>query len=314
MKLWFDGRGGVSAEPAAGKGAFTWVHVEPGQGADAGALEGDVPDALVRAALTAPDPRPRCTVMGDGAIVILRGVKLTDGVTPGDMVSIRLWLEPGKIVSYQTHPLNAITRFRDAMEAAKAPKSPGEFVAKLALRLAASTEPVVGRLNEAIDALEDDLIDGKVAPGFRRALGDARRTAIKLRRFLLPQRDALSTLEIEDLTWLHKADRTRLREASERVIHLGEELDAIRDRAQVVHDEISDLRAERMNDQMLVLSVVASLFLPLGLLTGLLGINVGGMPGLHWPWAFWVVCALLAGLFAIEWWLFRRIGLLRRKD
>jgi zinc transporter len=95
------------------------------------------------------------------------------------------------------------------------------------------------------------------------------------------------------------------------VLRLGEDLDAIRDRSQVVHDQIMDRRAERMNNQMLVLSVVAAIFLPLGLLTGLLGINVGGIPGTDNPWAFWIVCAaLIATAVALVLW-FRRIGLFR---
>ena len=87
-------------------------------------------------------------------------------------------------------------------------------------------------------------------------------------------------------------------------------LDAIRDRAQVVRDQVVDIRAEAMNRQMLVLSVVAAIFLPLGLLTGLLGINVGGIPGAGTPWAFWAVCGILVAILAFEIWLYRRLKLL----
>jgi zinc transporter len=100
-----------------------------------------------------------------------------------------------------------------------------------------------------------------------------------------------------------------LREAAERVTRLGEELDAIRDRAQVIHDQIMDRRAETMNRQMLILSVVAALFLPLGLLTGLLGVNVGGIPGADNPWAFEILCGLLVLIGAAQFWFFKRIGL-----
>ena len=72
-----------------------------------------------------------------------------------------------------------------------------------------------------------------------------------------------------------------------------------------------DMRAEASNRQMLVLSVVAAIFLPLGLITGLLGINVGGMPGSNDPNAFWAVCVMLVVITAGEIWLFRWMGLLR---
>ena len=74
-------------------------------------------------------------------------------------------------------------------------------------------------------------------------------------------------------------------------------------------DELSNALAERMNRNMYVLSVVAAIFLPLGFLTGLLGINVGGIPGADQPLAFWIFVALLAALVAAQVWLFRRMKL-----
>ncbi|HKL55753.1 MAG TPA: CorA family divalent cation transporter, partial [Roseovarius sp.] len=139
-----------------------------------------------------------------------------------------------------------------------------------------------------------------------------RRMAIKLRRHIAPQRDALSTFEIEDLPWLTHEDRSRLREAVERVTRLSEELDAIRDRAQVVQDQIMEHRSEVMNRQMLILSVVAAIFLPLGLLTGLLGINVGGMPGADDPRAFWFVTVGIVVIGLVLFGIFRMLGWLRR--
>ncbi len=134
-----------------------------------------------------------------------------------------------------------------------------------------------------------------------------------LRRHMAPQRDALSTFEIEDLPWISSEYRPRMREATERMTRLSEELDAIRDRAQVVQDQIMDTRAEAMNRQMLILSVVAAIFLPLGLITGLLGINVGGVPGVENRWSFWIVTILLVIIGVLLAWVFKRIGMLGRQ-
>ena len=73
-----------------------------------------------------------------------------------------------------------------------------------------------------------------------------------------------------------------------------------------------DSRAEAMNRQMLLLSIVTAVFLPLGLITGLLGINVGGIPGTASPYAFWIVCTILLALGALLLALFRRLGWLIR--
>jgi zinc transporter len=63
-----------------------------------------------------------------------------------------------------------------------------------------------------------------------------------------------------------------------------------------------------MNRNMYVLAIVAGVFLPLGLLTGLLGINVGGIPGADTPWAFAAVAVGLGVLGAIELWVLKRFG------
>ena len=69
-----------------------------------------------------------------------------------------------------------------------------------------------------------------------------------------------------------------------------------------------DRRAEVMNRQMLLLSVVAAVFLPLGLLSGMLGMNVGGVPGANAPVAFWIVTALMAAIGLGLWAVFRWMG------
>jgi zinc transporter len=225
------------------------------------------------------------------------------------MVSLRLYLTGHYVVSVQKRNLQALSDVVDEAARGIGPTSPGDLVARIALRLADRAEPVVARLNERIDDMEE-AAESKPVQGLRAELADIRRVSIVLRRYMFPQRDALSTLEIEDLTWINGHDRSRLREATERMTRLGEELDAIRDRAQVVHDMLMDMRAEVMNRQMLLLSVVAAIFLPLGLITGLLGINVGGIPGTDYPWAFWMVCVMLLAIGSLQLWLFRKLGLL----
>ncbi len=296
--------------PSGDGAGFAWLHMARDHPNLGGYLAACGIDRFVREALTADETRPRCTVHGNGVLLNLRGVNLNPGAEPEDMVSVRFWIEAHRIVGLWVRPLVAVADLKAAAERGQAPVSPGDLVAKLALRLADRAEPVVAALNEKIDTLEEQVLDAEGGIS-REELSGVRRSAILLRRYLLPQRDALTTLEIEDLGWLSDRDRSHLREAAERVLRLGEDLDAIRDRSQVVHDQIMDRRAERMNNQMLVLSVAAAIFLPLGLLTGLLGINVGGIPGTDNPWAFWIVCAaLIATAVALVLW-FRRIGLFR---
>jgi zinc transporter len=314
-----DGAGGATAVvPVAAKfappeGGFTWVHVNATGAGGQGWLAGAGFDPLTLAALTAGETRPRATAHGETVLAYLRGVNLNPGAEPEDMVSLRLFVSAALVVTVERRELVAVDDVIAGFSRGPGPTSPGELVARLALRIAERAEPVVARLNERIDDLEDDVPEQGPVAGLRGELADIRRMAIMMRRYLFPQRDALSTLEIEDMAWLDQHARSRLREATERVTRLAEELDAIRDRAQVVHDMVMDLRSEAMNRQMLLLSVVSAIFLPLGFITGLMGINVGGIPGAHTPWAFWATTALLVLMALALAALFRHFGYLGRK-
>lgn len=290
--------------------AFRWVHLHRDNPETIEWLRGQGIDSLVLEALLAEETRPRCTVHGDGVILILRGVNLNPGAEPEDMVSVRLWIDQSGVIGIWRRPLMAVRDLLDDANRHNAPHSPGDLVAKLALRLADRAEPLIATLNEQLDDLEEAVLDETVDLS-RGPLARIRRMAIVLRRFMFPQRDALTTLEIESLSWLTDRDRSRIREAADRITRLGEELDAIRDRAQVVHDQVLDKRSETMNRRMLVLAVATAFFLPLGLLTGLLGINVGGIPGADVKWAFGAVCGLIVVIGAVQYWLFRHFDLMR---
>ncbi len=143
----------------------------------------------------------------------------------------------------------------------------------------------------------------------RERLAAVRRQAIVLRRYFAPQREALQRLASDpDMApWLESRDRHQLREVADRITRYVEDLDAGRERASVVHDQLANHLSDELNRGMYTLSIVAAVFLPLGFLTGLLGINVGGMPGADTPWAFAAVCVILAVLAGLEVWLLRRL-------
>ncbi|MCB1343245.1 MAG: zinc transporter ZntB [Pseudooceanicola sp.] len=290
---------------------LVWLHFARPTPAEQDWLSDAALDPVVLEALDAAETRPRCTVHGDGVLMNMRGVNLSEGAQPEDMVSLRLWVTGGLVISVQRRPVQAVRDVITACERGAGPVDAGDLVARLALRLADRAEPVVAELNERIDDLEDRF-EAKDHIRLRGQVAEIRRVSIILRRFMFPLRDALSTFGIEDMGWLTSNARSRVREATERVTRLAEDLDSIRDRAEVVHDQMLELRAEVANRQMLVLSVVTAIFLPLGLVTGLLGINVGGIPGAQDPWAFWQVCALLLAIVAVQVVLFRRLGLLRK--
>ena len=84
-----------------------------------------------------------------------------------------------------------------------------------------------------------------------------------------------------------------------------EDLDSSRERASVAQEELMSRLSENMEKRMYALSLVATVFLPLGFMTGLLGVNVGGIPGAENKMGFLIVCFVLAGTAGIQFWIFK---------
>lgn len=307
-----DGAGGArleagSAQPADAEGVV-WAHLRRDSAAAANWLAAERVPRLVRQALTAEETRPRCTPLEGGLLLILRGVNLNPDADPEDMVSIRLWTDGKRILTVWLRRLLAVGDLDQMLAEGRGPKDLGEFLTMLSDRLVARMEPVIAEIDDRIDALEDEIIE-RHDPALRERLAAVRRQAIVLRRYFAPQREALLRLATDPdaAPWLEARDRHLLREIADRITRYVEDLDAGRERASVVHDQLANHLSDELNRGMYVLSVIAAVFLPLGFLTGLLGINVGGLPGVETPWAFAVVCLILAVLAALEIWLLRHL-------
>ena len=313
--LVLDGRGGARAlswtgfGKARGEGETLWLHFDRGEPRARDWIAGEAGlDETVAEALLAEEPRPRCVARPDGTLLILRGVNLNPGSDPEDMVSLRMWITAGRILTVRHRRVMAVTDVRRQLEGGTGPHNSGELVAELAERLSERMEPVLADLEDRTDDLEVGIVTSFGGES-QSSLGEIRREAVALRRYLAPQREALERLKETASQAFDPSSRHALVEAANRVMRYVEDLDSIRERAQVMHDEIAGRVAEKLNRTMYLLSVIALIFLPLTFFTGLLGINVGGIP-LQSELGFGVVTAILVAAGVLEVVLVRRMRLL----
>ena len=261
-------------------------------------------EAVVAEAILAPETRPRSLVLGDGLLVILRGVNLNPGADPEDMVSVRIWIAGNRIISSGQRKLLSIDDLCREIEQGKGPVNPGEFLVRLGELTADRIGDVVSDVDDVVDGLESELLTAEHHE-LRYALANVRRQNVALRRYLAPQRDALARLVTERSPLIDDLVRMQLRELTDRMTRYIEDLDAARERAAVTHEELLNRLAELTNRRMYLLTTIAAIFLPLSFITGLLGINVGGIPGAGNSRAFLVVVGLLAVISAVQWIYFR---------
>ena len=284
-----------------------WVHLDRTKdGAKRWVAESAGLDPLAAHSLLAEETRPRVQQFNGGLVVILRGVNLNEGAEPDELIAIRLWLEPTRVVTLRQFRFGTIVELRERAEKSQAPATTGGFLSAVAMGLSARLDPVVTNLQSLLDTIEESMIDRDAdQPSWRAQLADIRRQAITLRRYLAPQRDALMGLAIDPPEFFAKRDVAEIRVAAEHVARVVDALEETRDRAAVTQDELRARHEARLSRTLYLLTIVATVALPLGLLTGLLGINVGGIPLAGSHWGFLIVCVLMLIVAAAEVVLFK---------
>lgn len=299
----FDGKGQgkilpakeINFTPAEEENSFLWIHIDYSTEEGKNLLVERQIDRVVKNNLIDEDTRPRFFHLQEGLFLSLRAVNLNPGSDPDDMIGIRIWITPQLIISSNSRPLFSLQDIVEQTGEGRGPATPASFINLLIERLAVRAENVIEQLDVSFEELEDLLLD-QHSYDLRSSLSELRRQAIRLRRYFAPQRETLQQLLIEPPEWYSKRDKVHLRENVNKFKRYLEELDYLVDRAIVAQEELNGSYSEMLNKRMYTLSLVATLFMPLGFLTGLLGINVGGIPWAENPYGFLFICITISAL------------------
>lgn len=243
-------------------------------------------DETVITALLQSETRPRCAAYEDGLLLNLRGINHNPGAEPEDMISVRIWATQNLVISMRSYPVKAVHDVReDVSTGILENPTPGGLLVAIAERLIDKIEPVVDQLKDEADEYEETLLSSRERLPAT-TLAEFRRTILILRRYILPQREAMAQLMREGRLLFDQDHSMHLRETGDRITRIAEELDSIRDRAAVLQDQVAGQRQEQLNRRLLVLSLVSAFFLPLTFVTGLLGMNLAGIPYADQTWSF----------------------------
>lgn len=273
--------------------AFRWLHFDLNTPGLAEWCRTNLPPLAFRT-LLAPRTRPRVDAHDDGILLTVRGINLNDGQEVEDMVSLRLWATADLVITVRKQRIFALDDIKAQIVGGDAPDTPQRLIARITERLVDRIETVSLDLEDRAETMENAVYDEGGPPPAD--LSRLRRSVITLRRHIGPLSDALVDLAKIDTHLINKPFRSRLRHTANRAKRSVDEVHEVVDRLTALADHVELQQDARLARNSYVLSVIAAIFLPLGFLTGLFGVNVAGMPGTAEPYAFMVLCGAMVVL------------------
>ncbi len=220
-----------------------------------------------------------------------------DPTTLGHLVEqVGLVLGPSWVLSFQETPGDVFDAVRDRIRTAagRVRQSGPDYLLYALLDLVVDHVFVtLERIGDATETLEDRALDDP-GPNVQAAISSLRREVVVLRRAVWPLREVLAGLQREDTPYVQPATRPYLRDAYDHLVQAVEVLESVREVLGSLSDLYLSSIGARQNEVMKVLTVVGTIFLPLGFLTGLYGMNFDDMPELHTRYGYYVLLGLMA--------------------
>jgi len=299
------GPGKVSDNSGAA-GGVTWFDVDISDDADREWLMawGEIKEQT-RTALLEPVRFNHYEQLPDGTLLSIRTPRPGQAEDVTDLTDLKLLIGPTRAMTVRSGSVTAVEELRQHLSSDRTLVTAVDLLGFMVSAMTNRMESIIYDLTQAIDDVEDALLDGGSAPP-PQTLSELRRRIFRTRRQVNSTRQLLAPMTTDPVLALDADDRDRLDRASDHVDRYLDELDECRARVRMLEDQIEAQRSETMTRSSLNLTIVATVFLPLTFITGLLGMNVGGIPDQHSPLGFWLVTAVSVIISLVAWRLLRR--------
>jgi zinc transporter len=285
---------------------LVWLHFDHG---DPGAQQwiatcDRIPEAA-KTLLLGSDNHMRIEAIGSGLCGIIGDLHHEFANQTDGLDVLRLYLDNHCLVSVRHRPLVAIEKLRKTISEGMKDGRPIVLVTNFLLHVTDTLGDLILGLADSVDDVEEGILDGR-ASRTGEELGRVRRLAARLRRHMVPQQHALLTLLAKLPKWVAETDAVRLRSAIEGLGALGHDLDLVQERARLLQEQASARLMEATNRNLYILSIVTVFFLPISLISGIFGMNLGGLPWGQTHFGFWYGIALMVTTVIVTLILLRR--------
>jgi zinc transporter len=246
------------------------------------------------------DAHVRHEVVGQGLALVIGDLHHDFNGDPEDFGTLRVYIDKHIVITGRRHPLKTVDHLRRAMTAGLEVSNSNNLFAKLIEELAETFARVVKQLGDVVDEAEDEILAGRVHDQGTE-LGRVRRLIARLRRHVNGGRHALAQGLAMAQRWAGNSDISEVRQAVERLDGIAQDLELVQERARLLQEEIAGRLGEATNRNLYLLSVMTTVLLPINLITGIFGMNTGGLPWAQDSAGFWraMVCMFIGVVISL---------------
>ena len=242
--------------------------------------------------------------LDDGLLLRFHAQEILTAAGESDSTSVGLWFERDRVISIWSDPIPALETLKAKASQHQGSWAPLEILTCLINSHVSKLESLIVMVSDETDELEEQILES-IDDANAAQLDTVRRTTIRIRRQLLALRNLLVFILSDRSLPISDDDRPAIESVTDRVRNYLEILEGCHERAHLLRDQIESQMNARLNQITYNLTIVATVFLPLSFLTGLLGMNVSGIPEQHDPQGFVFVCTGMV-LIAMGSWIFLR--------
>jgi zinc transporter len=227
-------------------------------------------------------------------------------IEPSEISTLWASANAHMLVTVRKKALRSIDQLRVSVEAHEVFNSPSDLLAELFRHQADVMAHIMRQVTNQVDTIEDGILTGRFNHK-RNQLGSMRRTLVRLQRLLAPEPAALFRLINKPPVWMRESDVNELRQATEEFSTVMRDMLGLQERIKLLQEEIAALIIEQTNRSLFILTGLTVIALPVNMIAGLFGMNVGGIPYGEDATGFWVVVTFALTLsVTIAWLGFRK--------
>ena len=248
---------------------------------------------------------PKIDDFGDHLFIIVHGINY---MTESDIVEtaeLAIFIGSHFVVSNHNFKMYSVDHVKQQVEYNGLPiKRGADFLTHALIdTLIDNVMPTLDKMNEVADEIEEETIRNP-NPATIDTILKFKRSISQIHRAMVPQRENMNRLSRSEFSLIGEDAQVFYRDIYDHVVRIEDMTHTLRDRADNTQSIYLASMANRQNEAMKVMAMVATIFLPMTLLAGIYGMNFENMPELKWPWGYFAVLGFMATVISILVWRF----------